>query len=442
MNDHFPLNEDLQTTLLSAFIQDRRLWVRMYTHIEKEYFDNLHNSRIFIFYKKYFERHKEFPPQNIMENALERAYPGEKDITETLRQIKVVYSGCVTPIKQDVIDYLTDECNKFIRDKKIDNALIQSLSLKEEEKYDDIEQVMREAVQWTSDVKLGTEIVHARERYEQVELMYDRLIKWPWERLNMISEGMFPKQLYGVAAASSVGKTIFCDNVAWHTWNKLKKNVVSLTTEISEVQKCQRMDSFGFNIPKRELRNKKSEIIQFYEDNKWENRLFIKEFPTGKAIIDKDVRQYLYNLELYAGLHPEDIDLIIFDSGNLFRPPRYTTSMYENIGANFEAIRAIAIEFDCATIASAQLGREVTKFNMDVLKVNEAFVSESYKIQQTCDWLVGLINTAEERANEVLNFKMFKDREGQKDLTLPMRIRYECLKIEDLAPVQLPPSVN
>lgn len=425
-NETFPLLEDLETILLSAFMQDRKLWIRMYDHIEPSYFKNSDNHRIFKIMKVYFNKYKDFPTEIQTLTMADR-----KNYESTIvKQIKYVYKNIKT-LQNHEITFLYDECNKFIKEKKIENAVLKIIDLKEQGKLDEIEPCMKEAIQWNNDIDLGMQITEAKERYEKIEESYDGLIKWPWQRLNAISEGMFRKQLYVNVASSSVGKTIFLDNVAFHTWKNLKKNVVSITLEISEVKKCQRMDAYGMQIPLKELRGQKDKVIKFYEDEKTESRLFVKEFPTGKATVEHHIMGYLYNLELYAGLHLKDIDLIVVDYGDILRPSKVFGNMYKDTGGAFESLRALAQECNVPVLTAGQLSKNVVALGLTVEDLNEALMGESFIKYKIADWMIAMVNSPEERARGRINFKILKDREGQKDIILPMCIDYPCLRIFD-----------
>jgi len=424
--DSFPFLEDLETSLISAFMQDRKLWIKMYDHIDPMYFKNADNNRIFKIIKVYFQKYKEFPTE-----AQVLSIAAKKNYDDTIvKQVKTVYKN-IKVLQRHEVDFLYDECNKFIKDKKIESAVFRIVDLKEEHKYDEIEAVMKEAVQWNNDVDLGSLITDAKERYEQIDKLYEGLILWPWDRLNAISEGMFRKQLYICVASSSVGKTIFLDNVAFHTWKKLKKNVVSITLEISELKKCQRMDAYGMKIPLKELRSQRDKVIKFYENVKGGNRLFVKEFPTGKASVEKHIMSYLYNLELYAGLHPKDIDLLIIDYGDILAPSKSVGNMYKDTGGAFESMRALAQEIDVPVLTAGQLNKDVVKYSLTVDELNEALMGESFIKYKIADWMVALVNSPEERSRGRINLKILKDREGPKDVILPMRINYPTLSILD-----------
>lgn len=422
----FPFVEDLETTLLSAFMQDRKLWINMYEHIDPLYFKNADNNRIFKIMRVYFQKYKEFPTELQVTSMASK-----KGFDESIfKQIKTIYKA-VKSLQKHEVDYLYDECNRFIKDKKIETAVMRIIDLKEEGKHDEIEAVMREAVQWNNEIDLGSQIIDAVERYKQLDQLYDGLVLWPWARLNAISEGMFRKQLYLTVASSSVGKTIFLDNVAFHTWKKLKKNVVSITLEVSELKKCQRMDAYGMKIPLKELRGRRDEVIKFYDGVKNEAKLYVKEFPTGKATVEKHIMSYLYNLELYAGLHPSDIGLIVIDYGDILKPSKVFGNMYKDTGGAFESMRALAQEVNVPVLSAGQLSKEVVKYNMTAEELNEALMGESFIKYKIADWMLAMVNSPEERMRGRINFKILKDREGQKDIILPMNIDYPTLRIYD-----------
>jgi len=427
--EQFPFIEDLECAFLSAFLMDRKLWVRMYTEIKPHYFRNSNNSKIFQIMRVYFNKYKEFPTETQMLNFVER-----KNYDESVaKQIKEVFKTTKS-LEPHMMKYFHDECGAFIKDRMVIDSFLESAELYKQRKYNEMLESMKKAVSWTAEVQLGTQPKDAVERYNELEKMYESSVSWPWARLQQsLHCGLLKKHLYVVVGASSVGKSILLDNVAFDAWHKQQKNVVSISLEIPEIKKCQRMDAYGLKIPQNELINRKDEVFNFYEDNQTEKRLYVKEFPTRKASVEKEITNYLMNLELHAGLHKDDIDLIIIDYGDILKPLHFTGNMYNDVGSCFEAMRALATEYDCPVLTAGQLSREVAKNDMSVDDVNEGFVGESQKKYNIADFLMAAINTVQERANGIINFKVMKDREGSKDLIIPMKIDYPSLRIYDPA---------
>jgi len=425
--EKLPFIEDLEYTLMSAFLQERKFWVRFYPHMNQFYFKNKHIGRMFKITQVYFEKRREFPNETQMLN-----FASKMDSFDEMTQVVNRVYKLNGKLQQHEVDDLYDQCDEFVKQQKIKHALLKGVDLLNEGKYNEIEDEMRIAVAWNSDVNLGTQLPDAKERYIAVDELYRDIITWPWQRLQMFDEGMLKKQLYVVISSSSVGKSIFLDNCAFHTWFELKKNVVSISLELSELKKGQRMDAYGLKTEMKTLRDNKSKVIKFYEDNKRDNRLFIKEFPTSAASVEHDIRNYLYNLELYAGLHKKDIDLILIDYGDIVKPKRVTGNSFHDQGTVFEAMRALGIEYDCPVLTASQTNRSVVQDQMTAEELTEATIAESFKKLSIADWMLALVNTPEERAAGRVHFKKLKDREGEKNIIIPMAINYPQLRIYDI----------
>lgn len=73
----------------------------------------------------------------------------------------------------------------------------------------------------------------------------------------------------------------------------------------------------------------------------------------------------------------------------------------------------------------------VVKNNMTADELSEAVIADSFKKLMLSDFMIALINSPEERSQGKLNFKILKDREGQKDIVIPMRVDYPALRIFD-----------
>lgn len=427
--DQFPFIEDLEISILSAFLIERKFWVQMYEHIKPYYFRNSHNAKIFSIIKAYFDKYKEFPTElQMLNHASKKEYSND-----AIKQIKNVYQTTKT-IDSHIVKYLYDECAAFIQKQKAQYAVLKCAELQQQGKYFEMLEEMKEAVSWTPHLSLGVQLPEAVERYAELEKMYDCAVTWPWYRLqSSLNTGLLRKQLYVIVGASSAGKSILLDNCAFDAWHRQQKNVVSITLELSEIKKCQRMDAYGLKIAQNELVYRKDEVFKFYEDNRTEKRLFVKEFPMGKASVEKEIVNYLYNLELHKGLHKDDIDLIIIDYGDILKPTHRTGNMYNDVGSCFESMRALATEYDCPVLTAGQLSRDIAKNSMDVDELNEGYISESQKKYNSADFLMAAINTPAQRAAGIINFKVLKDREGKKDLIIPMKIDYPSLRIYDPA---------
>jgi len=167
---------------------------------------------------------------------------------------------------------------------------------------------------------------------------------------------LYNKELTLVVGSSSVGKSIALDNCASHAWDE-GLNVVLITLELSEIRKAQRIDAAALNIQAQEIKNNKDKVINYYENKKNNNRLFIKEFPTN-SINSNQIMNYLYQLELYEGLKmygggPNAINLLVVDYLDLLLPnDKKIRSDYESQGTIGAELRAVGQELDLPVLSA------------------------------------------------------------------------------------------
>jgi len=428
--EQFPFISDIEESLLKAFMQDRVLWVDFKDHVLPEYFNNPANTKLFKIMKVFFDKYLDFPTAAQCLDIAKRKKYDDKTVTK----IKKVYE--TEDLKKKEVDYLRTECTQFIQNNKIKNALLESVDLMEkprkdiEEKKEDyflIKQRMEDAVSWNPEVKLGTDITDAEKRYEELQQIMSTAVGSPWKELNkLIGGGVFAKELTLVGSSSSVGKSIFLDNYATHSWRDLNKDTLMITLEMSEVRKGQRMDAEMHNINASDILFHKDDIIDYYRNNSFNKKLVIKEFPTGSVSINH-LKQYVYQLELYTGFIPE---IIFIDYLDIMNPSYRTNNDYDDQGRTAVELRGWAIEREIPIVSATQLNRAALRIPIEDL--GEDTLADSWKKMMTADTLIFLANTPEERIKGKINLKIGKARNGIKEVVFQLNVDYPKLKIYDL----------
>ena len=429
--EHFPFIREVEKQLLPAMMVNRRMWVDLKDHIQQEYWRNEDTAKVFKIFKVFFEKYHNFPTEiQCLDMATRKSYSAE-----TIDEVKNVYTSAGNGLSPDEQQYLYDEAKKFIKENKIKVGLLTSVDMLDGGDYLGIEAIMKDAVNWDPDVLLGTAIEDVETRFDCLQKLSDNIIPSPWKALNQILVGGFyGKELSIFAASSSVGKSIALDNIAFYAWEH-GYNVVMITLELSEVRKAQRMDAAALRIPVQNVLVSKDDVLSYYENSRSKARLFIKEFPTGKASM-KHIMNYLYQLELYKGLKmrgggKEGLNMLLIDYLDITAPEgKKTGDAYTDQGTVGENMRAVAVELDIPVITASQLNRSNLEVGIDQL--TEGFLADSWKKMGIADTLIGMANTVEERSIGRINFKTLKNRNGAKDQILPLRIIYEQLRITDI----------
>ncbi len=417
---NFPFIEEIEVSILAVSLQNRKFWTTFYPHIKSGYFKNKHLSYIFKILRNYYNKHKEMPTQEQMRNF---NFTKELEIEEEL--IKLVYTK---QIEKHVYDNLHEEVSDFIKKEKIRSALMKGAHHLEQKQYDLIESVIRTAVNWDSKIDLGIEISNVEENLKGLEDLITGVIPSPWKRLNpLIGGGFYNKELTAFTSGSSVGKSIALDQCAFGAWSNQSKNVVSITLEMSQLRKAMRTYASSNGIPLKEVPARKKEIISFFENKETDKKLYIKEFPTS-SISTSDIEHYFHNLQLYENL--EKPDLLVVDYGDILLPKgNVSKTPYLDQGQIFENLRAIAQIYEIPVITATQLQRSSVELSVEEL--NESNLADSWKKMQIVDTLIALVSTSEDRRNGRMHMKLLKNRNGEKDLSMPFFVNYQELRISD-----------
>ena len=419
---------DMEKDFLSAVLLDtnqtRKIWVNLYKHIDKTYFEDKMLGDIFLVFQKFFDKYKSMPSENRTISILKQL---NYDKEEQHNIVRSIYQK--DTFKSGEIEALEDDVKLFVKNNKIKNAVFKSIRLIRSGNYLEIENNIREAIAWNSEVDLGLEIgvEGVRDRYNMVDEYYSSFIRSPWPQLNdLIGGGFFRKQLSMVAAASSVGKSIFLDQCAADAWLNQGKNVVLFTLEMSDLVKSLRIDSALTETSIKEIRGNQENIFKFYEKiGPKNNKLVIKEFPTSSASA-LDFKQYLYQLELYKGL--KDINFIVTDYSDIMKSIKdFKGNKYLEDKDINESLRAMAQELDVPVLTATQFGRSATNCTLEEL--DEEKLSDSFWKMRSADVMIALWNTPELRELGQIFFKAIKNRMGKKNVAWKMHIDYETLRI-------------
>jgi len=419
---------DLEKDFLSACLlnteQTRKMWINLYKHIDKTYFEDKILSDVFAIFVKFFDVYKDMPSENRLIATLKNL---RYDKEEDLNVARSIYQK--DSFKASEIQAIEDDIKIFVKNNKIKDAVIKSMGMLEQQQYSIIETNIKDAIAWNADVDLGLEIgLHTvRERYQKIKEHYSTFIPSPWTRLNEImGGGFFRKQLSMVASSSSVGKSIFLDQVAAHAWLTQDTDVVLYSMEMSDLVKSLRIDASLAQIEMKELRHHEDTVFQVYEKfGNRKNRFIIKEYPTSTAT-PQDLMQNIYQLELYKGI--KNVGLIVTDYSDIMKSIRdYKGNKYMEDKEINEGLRAVAQTLDVPVVSATQFGRSAANCTLDEL--NEEKLADSFWKMRSADVMIALWNTPELREKGEIWMKMIKNRSGKKDIAWQMQVNYATLSI-------------
>ena len=228
------------------------------------------------------------------------------------KQVRDYYVRCEARDIQDK-EYIKDTSLDFCKKQKLKGALVQSVELIRSSSFDEVKQVIDEALRLGTDNNFGHDFLKDFEaRYE---LKARNPVSTGWDKIDSITKkGIGSGELGVVIAPTGAGKSMALAHLGTAAV-KNGKNVIHYTLELSEAVTGQRYDSCTTSIPLAQLFDRKDEVFENITDI--EGSLVIKEYPT-KTASPNTIRKHLEKLKKQN----RKIDMIIVDYADLLRPAK------------------------------------------------------------------------------------------------------------------------
>jgi archaellum biogenesis ATPase FlaH len=310
-------------------------------------------------------------------------------------------------------DWLTDETEKFCKDKAVYNAILQSIGVLEGRDKnvakDGIPSLLQEALGVCFDSSVGHDYFDdSSDRFDFYHRIESR-IPFDLSYFNKITNGGIPNKTLNIClAGTGVGKSLFMCHMAAACLAQ-GRNVLYITMEMAEERIAERIDSNLLNVEIDQLTNLSKEMFESRikkVNDKFQGKLIIKEYPTASAHTGH-FKSLLNELSLKRTFKP---DIIFIDYLNICASSRFKpgggVNSYTYIKAIAEELRGLAVEFNVPIMSATQTTRSGYS-NTDVELTD---TSESFGLPATADFMFALISTEELENLNQLMVKQLKNR--------------------------------
>lgn len=331
-----------QTKILSALLSDMVFSRQIYDILKPQYFDSEASEWLCKTILEYIDTYESKPTLDVLKTKIN---PIERDILKTsvIDTLKQVWRD----LESDDLDYVKEETLNFCTNQSLKQAILDSIPLLEQGKYDKIKSTIDTAM------KAGQPTDVGHEYKIMVTQRYDDLARNPiptgWDVIDEITQGGFGMgELIIFAAPPGIGKSWSLVNVAANAV-KSGKIVVYYTLELWETWVGQRFDSFFTGIPIPNLKYNMEEVERVVGSLKGD--LVIKGFNSGtaglntlKAHIDRMILQ---------GKKP---DVIVVDYADLLKGSA-KEKRYEVLEELIVDLRGMAGEYGVPLYTASQINR-------------------------------------------------------------------------------------
>ena len=338
----------------------------------------------------------------------------ERDILKS--SVIDVLKGAWKGLESDDLDYVKEESLNFCVNQSLKQAILDSIPLLEQGKYDKIKSTIDSAMKAGQPVDIGHEYkLMINERYEDLAR---NPVPTGWDVIDEITQGGFGVgELVIFAAPPGIGKSWSLVNVAAAAV-KSGKTVVYYTLELSEAMIGQRFDAVFTGIPIPNLKYNKEEVEKTISSLKGD--LVIKDFPSGTAGINA-LKAHIDRMVL-QGKKP---DIIVVDYADLLRGS-VKEKRYEVLEELVVDLRGMAGEYGVPLYTASQINRAGS--DQDI--ITGTSIAGSFSKLMTADFVVSLSRKIDDKLAGTGRWHVIKNRFGPDGMTFPSRANFSNGQIE------------
>ena len=401
------LTNRIETTILSNLVYNEEYTRKVIPFLKEDYFQDGVEKIIFQTIWAYAEKYKSNPTID----ALVIDVQG-KALNEEQYKKSVDYLSEIEETPTD-LEWLTDQTEKWCKDKAIYNAVLNGIQIIDgkvkDQSPDALPGILSEALSVSFDKHVGHDYMEqSGDRYEFYHTKEEK-IPFDLDFFNKITKGGLPNKTLNIAlAGTGVGKSLFMCHVAASTLMQ-GKNVLYITLEMAEEKIAERIDANLMNITMDDMHD----LPRHMYENRFEKiqkkttgNLIVKEYPTASAHCGH-FRALFNELALKKDFKP---DLVFIDDINICASSRFragaNVNSYTYIKAIAEEMRGLAVEYNLPIMSATQ----TTRTGFVSTDVGLEDTSESFGLPATADFMFALISSDELNELNQMLVKQLKNR--------------------------------
>ena len=422
----YDFSENIQRGILFLSKYNRDFYLQIASLVKEGYFEFPIHGKLFSTIRSHYEKYSSLPNNDFIIEEVKTIKDGKEDLSDYTDELHYIDSMDTSSI--DNVEFYLDLVESFARKEAMKSAITESIGLMKDDKIEEIESVVRQALTVNRNVNYG------QMYFDDLKGRFDRIFKeatgerFPlvFPTLNRELEGgLSRKELAMVVAPPGVGKSLYLVNQGVQALMQNRK-VLYISLEMSEDKIAQRFDSVTTLIQQKNLKEKFNVVndrLQVFREKFSDSRLVIKEFPTGLATVNA-IRSLLVQLKNYEEFVP---DVILLDYLELMRPTREGLAEYQAQQRISEELRGLAVENNILLWTATQTNRQ----GRAVKLITDAELADAYGKIRTCDYALSL-NQSEEEFDECrMRAYVMKSRNGKQRFVVPVDIDYSILRLSE-----------
>lgn len=377
-------NNKKQQLLIEYLISSVDTYAICKSIIKPEYFDPEFRQAV-EFINEYYDKYSTTPSVDQI--------VAETDVTLKSHQIT-----------RDQISFAADEIEVFCRRRALEHAIIKASGLLAEDKSDQIESLIKDAMLISLNKDLGLDyFADPLKRLEALAAVPQRTpTKWR-DFDTLLNGGLARTEMLLFSANSGGGKSIALANLGVNFASQGLK-VLYISLELSEELVAQRLDTMLTGVPTVAWQQNYKEIVNTL--NKLSPKMGsirIKRMNSGATA--NQIRAYIKEFELTYGYVP---DLLIVDYLDIMGSNEKVSAdnVSEKDKRAAEQLRDIGFDYNMFIATASQQNRSA----IDAKELNQSHIAGGLTKVNTVDWYVSIVLDPTMKAAGEIGFMFLKAR--------------------------------
>ena len=396
-----------QQSLVQLILLDRTYSDQIGEVLETEYFDTKYLKVFAKLIYDYKEKYQVHPSVSLMASLINTELINEDDLI--VKQVRDFLVRIHSDPEVRGEEYIKDTALDFCKKQKLKDAIIKSVKLLENSSFDEISDVINEALKLGQTNDVGYHYIKDFEK--RFEIKIRNPVSTGWDKFDeLLQGGLGAGELAVAMAGTGAGKSHLLVHLGSEAL-KEGKTVVHYTLELSETVIARRYDSCITGTKLKDLNAFKDFILEKVKDVP--GTLIVKEYPT-KSISTNAIKNHLEKLKM-RDVKP---DIIIVDYADLFKPKKSFGEKRHDLESIYEDLRGLAQIYKCPIWTVSQTNR--TGYNAELVTIES--VSEAFSKCFVADFIFTLSRTTEDKNNNSGRFFVAKNRFGPDGLIYPIKM--------------------
>ena len=391
-----------QIKAITSLLTDKIFLQQISDILIPTYFESEANQWVVETILEYSREYKASPSLEVMKVKMEDV---ENDVlkTQIVEHLKDAwkYSGA------DDLEFIKEQAIEFCKNQEIKKAILDSVSLLKNGKYEDIKAKIDSALKAGGDKDIGHDYM------VDIDARYTDAVRFPqetpWDVVNDLTDGGLGKGELGVMVApAGIGKSWALMNIGAHNVKK-GKTVFHYTLELNEAYVGLRYDSVITGIANQNLKHYQDEVKEKLEKVKGD--LIIKYYPT-KTVSVLGIKSHVEKC-IMQGKKP---DVVIVDYADLLRG--HGQEKRHELEGIYEDLRGMAGEYEIPVWTASQANRSALE--EDIIGADK--IAESYGKVMVADFIISLSRKVTDKLAGTGRWHVIKNRFGPDGITLPSKM--------------------